>query len=107
MSPIAQRLREKAAELLRMADELDAAPEGAPVPRKLLDTAAAEKRAVMSRTWLYANARKFKFGFQLESGAWRFDRDLLDAFMAGRKASRAESADTLQSVQEKDSHGAQ
>lgn len=98
MTP-SQRLRAQAADLLRLADELERAPESPPAPRRLLDTAAAEKRSGMSRTWLYLNARKYGFGRQIDTGAWRFDPDLLDAFMAGRKASRAESAETAQSVQ--------
>ncbi|CAJ0849002.1 hypothetical protein AMST5_00060 [freshwater sediment metagenome] len=90
----------------RLLAELETgAPDSAPAPRRLLDTAAAEKRTGMSRTWLYQNARTFGFGHQLATGAWRFDPALLDAFMSGRKASRAENAASLQSVQEKDFNG--
>lgn len=72
----------------RLLAEHDAAPIPA---RRLIDSAVAKKISGMSSTWLYENARLYGFGFQRQSGSWRFDRDLLIAFVNGRQARRAES----------------
>ncbi|CAJ0866506.1 hypothetical protein AMST5_01866 [freshwater sediment metagenome] len=94
-----QQARGLVAALETALAEHDAAPESAPVPaRRLIDSAVAKKVSGMSSTWLYENARLYGFGFQRESGSWRFDRDLLIAFVNGRKARRAESDASVNSV---------
>jgi hypothetical protein len=88
MPTVADRLRQQAAELVRLADELDrAAP--APAPGRdqfFLETSRAMKISRRSSSWLYKTARKYHFGWQLASGAWAYSEPQLRAFLAGATA---------------------
>ena len=90
----AARLRQQAAELIQLADELDrAAP--APAPgrdRFFLDTGRAMTVARKSSSWLYKNARVYRFGWQLPSGGWAFSESRLRAFMAGHTHEKSDGA---------------
>ncbi len=92
MTP-ADLLRKQAAELWAAADALDA---GASIARpahdddKLLDTRKAMRISGCSSSWLYANARRYGFGFQLPTRAWRFYDGRLRDFCAGRVSEREE-----------------
>jgi hypothetical protein len=90
MMTIADRLRQQAAELIQLADELDRA---APMPGRdqyFLDTHRAMKISCRSSSWLYANGRRFGFGWKLQSGAWAFSERRLRDFLAGHTSEESE-----------------
>jgi hypothetical protein len=109
---VADRIRQQAAELQKIADELDRAapmpaanklPENGkkvatrvlmPAPGRdpfYLDTNRAMKISRRSSSWLYANAQKFGFGWKIRSGSWAFSEQHLRAFMAGQMSTCEES----------------
>ncbi|MGB6177197.1 MAG: hypothetical protein WBF43_12875 [Methylocella sp.] len=81
----ARRLRETAARLMELADVLDGAAPAPPRGREhyFLDTGAAMRVARKSSSWLYANGKRYGFGWRLKSGAWAFSRSALRSFLAG------------------------
>ncbi|GLI93669.1 helix-turn-helix domain-containing protein [Methylocystis echinoides] len=89
MTP-SQRLRAQAAELIRLADELDGAPESAPPPAlrpepdRWIDTATAMRLARCSHSTVTRWCRRFGIGHQLPSGQWRVSRRALLAFLEAR-----------------------
>lgn len=97
MTPAA-RLRQQAAELLQIADELDTAiPTRAPGHDPFfLDTGRALAICRRSHSWLYKNARKYHFGWQLPSKSWAFSEAQLRDFMGGR-AGREKSEESEKS----------
>jgi hypothetical protein len=90
---VADRLRQQAAELVRLADELDrVAPMPAPGrDRFFLDTGRAMKISRRSSSWLYKVGRQYGFGWQLPSGAWAFSETRLVDFLGGHASACEES----------------
>lgn len=50
-----------------------------------IDTGRAMAISKRPPSWLYRNARKFRFGHRLESKSWAFDDRKLRAFLAGKR----------------------
>lgn len=96
MTSPAKRLRRQAAELLRLADELDAAPAassgpaGDAKPDRILNTAKAAKLSRRSYSSLYRDARAHGFGWQLPTHVWQFSESGLRKFLSRRNAGLGE-----------------
>lgn len=89
----AAALRAEARALRNAADRLDAmaaAIEGgealASPEDRLLDMSQAARLMGRSSSWLYANARKYGFGWKVPSGSWTFSERALRAFKGGLEA---------------------
>ncbi|GLI94301.1 helix-turn-helix domain-containing protein [Methylocystis echinoides] len=93
MTP-ADRLRQQAADLLALADELDGAQGARPsidVPdqdEQWIDTGRAMKIARVSHSTVIRWCRRYRIGHRLPSGQWRVGRRALLTFLAGREDAR-------------------
>jgi hypothetical protein len=102
MTP-SQRLRQQAAELIALADELDGRPGGAPMvaaveaQERMVDTAVAEQIIGFGRTWLYEHADEFELGMKI-AGRWRFYERRVRAFASGSLAARVQSVSRVLSA---------
>lgn len=58
-------------------------PVTSPAPDRLLTAKEAATRLGVSRDWLYANARRLPFAFQLGARRWKFNEAGMLAWMQG------------------------